>query len=553
MSEPFAPRMRKHLGILHRYRRALATGDLATLEDVLHLAERDATLLRLLLEANLAEQTKDHLAVSQEEAASALAAIGQATGMRLQEDHASTSSNLPHLLLLQDIPEKERSMDDSNTFTPTLASKTKPSTRPARRTWLQTLVAVLVMCALVGGFLVVFTSLQSKTTRTQRSSTQGSHPTNPTVGPTIPATNNLLITSSTDLNTREINVAARRADTGKAVWSYTLSSAPSGQTGRFAQVTMHNQVVYATAKGQIVALHAETGTLIWQRDVHPGGAFKSIIYDQGMLYLTEQAIPSQIYAVEAQQGNLVWHHTIGTDVVFTASNGVVYLGIDPTGPYASGSVVALAGATGHQLWSRSAAAAISLLVAGNTLYLFSDHQQTPSDVGGNKQNKTLAAFNATTGHPLWSTGVEDDGPDSLVAGANLVVLYRTTEVHLTQFCAYASTTGQQAWCTTGDQGSRDMYMTVQYQVVGNVLLATYSSESFQQTAEALSLSTGQVLWSRPLSGGSSPILIPMLSTILNGVLYLANDHDLMALRVSDGALFWQITAPVFFSSVTTNG
>lgn len=554
MSEPFTPRMRKHLEILQRYMRALDTGDLTTLADVLHLAERDSTLERLLLETSLVCQAEDHFAVSQEEEASALAAIGEATGISPRKDHANASGKAQHLLLLQDIPEKERSMDDSNTFTPTLASKTKTSIQPARRTWLQTFVAILVMCALIGGFLVVFNDLHVKTTKAPGQTTVGAQPTR-LVGPTIPATNNLLITSYIDLSAREIKVAARRADTGKAVWNSNLSPADPQQLGRDVHMTVQNQVVYATANGQIFALHADTGTLIWQKDLHPGGAFKSLTYDHGMLYLAYQAIPSQVYAVEAQQGNMVWHHTLGTDVVFTASNGIVYLGIDPNGPYDSGSVVALVGANGHQLWSRSIPAAISFLVAGNTFYAFSVPQQTSSDQGGNKQMKTLAAFNATTGHPLWTTGVEDDGPDSLVASANLVILYRTTETqaHLTQFCAYSSTTGQQAWCTTGDQGSRDTSMMAQYQVVGNVLLATYSNESYQQTAEALSLSTGQVLWSRPLDRGNSSMPIPMLSTILNGVLYLANDHDLMALRVSDGALFWQISEQVFLSSIATNG
>ena len=549
MSEKFPPRMRKHLGILQRYMRALDTGDLTTLADVLHLAERDSALERLLLEISLVYQAEDHLAVSQEEVASALAAIGEATGMDLREDYAGESGNKQKVLFLQGIPEEERSMDDPTTFPPTLASTAKTSPRPARRAWLQTLAAVLVMCVLVGGFLVVFNAHPLKT---KKQTTLGGQPTSSTVGPTIPATNNLLITSYTDLGTHEIKVAARRADTGKAVWSYNLSPAAPQQLGRFAQVTVQNQVVYATANGQIYALSAETGKLIWERNLHPASAFSSIAYDHGMLYLTSQALNAQLYAVEAQQGNLVWHHAIGTNLAFTANNGIIYLEISPAGPYDSGSVVAVAGADGHQLWRQAVADPFSFLVAGNTLYLFSDHQQTSSDLGGDKQNKTLAAFDATTGRPLWTVDVEEDGVDSLVAGANLVILYRSTSTQ-TQFCAYSGTSGTQAWCTTGYQGPRDMD-TAHYQVANNVLLATYSDENFNQTAEAISLSTGKTLWSRSLNGGSSgPVPLPMLSTTLNGVLYLAGGSDLIALRASDGKLFWQITENVFLSSVATNG
>lgn len=549
MSEKFSHRMGKHLGILQRYMRALETGDLTTLADVLRLAEHDSELERLLLETNLVYQAEDHLAVSQEEVASALAAIGEAVGMSLRENHAGESDKEQTWRFLQDIPEKERMMDDPNTFTPTLASKARTSTRPPRRAWVQTLVAVLVLCVLVGGFLVVFNAHSLKT---KKPNTLGAQPTRPAVSPTIPATNHLLITSYIDLGTHEIKVAARRADTGKVVWSYNLSPAAPQQLGRFAQVTVQNQVVYATTNGQIYALHANTGQLIWQRDLHPARPFNSITYDHGMLYLTYQAINAQLYAVAAQQGNLVWRHAIGTNLAFTVSNRIVYIEISPTGPYASSSVVAVASSDGHQLWTQPAADAFSLLVASNTLYLFSGHQQTPSDVGGNKQNKTLAALNATTGHPLWRVDVEDDGIDSLVAGANLVILYRSTATQ-TQFCAYSGTSGTQAWCTASYQGPRDMD-TAHYQVVDNVLLATYSDENFNQTAEAISLSTGQTLWSRPLNGGSSgPVSLPMLSTTLNGVLYLAGGSDLIALRAGDGKLFWQVRENSFLSSIAMNG
>jgi outer membrane protein assembly factor BamB len=547
MSETFTPQMRKHLWTLQHYMHALDTGDLATLAAVLSEAEHDPALERLLLETNEVYLAEDHLAMSQEEVASTLAAIGEAAETGLRQDQISTFSPVretSHLFLqrVSQEEEKERMMDNPNVFTPTLASQPAPerlSKRRARRTWLQMFAAIVTVCVLIGGFLVVFANHRNPSTIV------GSHPANST---TVPASLNLLITSYVEQKTHSVKIAARRADNGIIVWSYDTRVITQGFVP-FTQVTVQNQVAYVTTNDQVYALHAQSGQLIWHTDLHlgqiqsVGGPIGSITYDYGMIYLAKN---NQLYALTAQHGALTWHHSIGTNLAFTASNGIVYVEVSSNDVYTPGSVVALHSSNGSQLWSYTTADPISLMVADNALYMLLTHQQKPSDQGGNKQNKSLTAINATNGHFLWSTGVEDDGPDALVSSPGLVLFYRTTFTQA-QFCAYRSSDGFQVWCTSSYQGPRDMD-TSHYQVVNGTLFATYADESLNQTAEAINLSNGLVLWSKSLS-----VEIPtVISTASHGILYYAEGNDIVALRASDGHLLWHISENGPLSSITTD-
>jgi outer membrane protein assembly factor BamB len=403
--------------------------------------------------------------------------------------------------------------------------------------WLQSLAAVLIVGALVSGFLLVFASYHT-------THTGGHVQAKPTTS--TPTSANLLIASYTQ-NDGYTMIDALQADTGARVWTYTTR-----QKNASPQIILSNQVVYMATNGLVEALHAQTGKLIWQKDLHLGmvsgiaGGTSSITFDHGMLYLAFAQTSTggdNLYAFNAQNGTLMWHHVIGVDQTFTANNGIVYLEVSSNDVYTPGSVTALRGSDGHFLWSYTTDP-IAMLVANNVLYVQSAHQQTPSDQGGNKQYKLLLALNATNGHLLWSVNVDNDGPSSLVFSNNLVILYRTiTQPNAAEFCAYRSSNGSRAWCTSGKEGVWDAN-TSSYLVASGTLYvsfntapnATIQSDPTTTTVEALNPQTGRAYWSKTVAAGISYATL----TELRGMLYLSQNRNIVALDTNDGHTLWQI-------------
>lgn len=537
MSEKPEAQLREYLRLLQCYMRALDAGDLATLAAVLREAEHDRTLERLLLETNEVYQAVDGIAVSPDELARArsmLAGLPEMTADEPASEQAPTATRSRTLFVLPPASGtvvKDKMMIANDPENSLSKPPMKAHEGHRKRTWLQTLAAVLMTAILVGTFLFVFAS--HHTTKTGSRSTPKSATVN----------SNLLIETYADSTGGNV-IAALQAANGSQVWKF-----PTFQKNAPIQIVTRNQVVYASTNGYIYALHAQNGKSIWQKKFPfsvaaaiPNETDNSMVFDHGRLYLAGNSV---LYALNAQDGTLAWKHAIGDDQAFTVNNGVVYLEISSANAYQPGAVMALRGSDGHFLWSHPANP-IFLLAVNNVLYVQAAHQQTPSDQGGNKQSKLLLALNTTTGNQLWSVDVVADGPSNLVFSDNLVILYRTTyQPEAGEFCAYHSNNGKQAWCTSGKQGPWDEN-TSNYQVSGKTLFVSYvdAQDSSQvqgnasTTVAALDPQTGVASWSKEIPNGGDPLPAVLLAS--QGVLYVVIDQQLVALRGSDGHILWQL-------------
>ena len=562
MSEQFSPQLHQHLYILQRYMRALDAGDPGALAELLRLAENDPALERLLLSVNEVYQSSADSVPSQQDLLSAqqiIAEAGRAAGLTLPVEvvEHSHSNNAPnhsrrrmHLLTQTSMQKEGKEMitNDSDTFKTEQANRqfTLPSgpQRSGRRRylWLQSLAAVLVVGVLLSGFLFVFTNRRTTTTLLSTNSKSGG----------------LLIETYYNAKTKTPMISALHTSDGSIAWTYTLpqfSAGPYASVNLPSEVVVSDGIIYANSANHMYVLTAQTGTLLWQKTL-PGNSNSSIqagavlTVDQDLLSIASgnSAQPSTFYALNKQNGQIIWQHSIGDNNTFTVSNGVVYLEQSPTSAYGPGAIVALRESDGQQLWSSPVADPFSLIVAGNVLYAQTEHQQTPSDLGGNKEHKRLVALNTANGKLLWSVSLVNDGASNLAFSNNMILLYRQTDQpQAAKFCAYRSSDGSQAWCTSGKEGPWDED-TSKYMVANDTLYVSFLATTVDRAlaepsnpgmaVEALNPQTGHASWSINLSNATTINAM----TIAQKALYLIENGKIVALNSATGQTLWTIAA-----------
>jgi len=175
MNEDLTPHMQQRVQFLHRYASALERGDIDAVAAVLHEAEGDHVLDRIILEMNAVYQDEDHIALD-------LADVAQVHNLLfnlLLSQGTTGKATVQALSLRRNIPflpqrrkgTKERAQQDmkiqpelSPSFPENRDTPTGLSTRPHRwRVLVQTLAAVIVVAALLGSFLILFAALHTGT------------------------------------------------------------------------------------------------------------------------------------------------------------------------------------------------------------------------------------------------------------------------------------------------------------------------------------------------------------------------------------------------------
>jgi polyvinyl alcohol dehydrogenase (cytochrome) len=156
-------------------------------------------------------------------------------------------------------------------------------------------------------------------------------------------------------------VLAFDALTGQRKWMTTLypdrdrdldvGASPVLFTLRGAEV-----VAQATVEGMFALLDAGSGTVIWSRELVTGSAVHGLFasaYD-GTLYGVSASAPTGIFAINAADGSIRWHHA--TDLpVYSApavGSGVVVFGTGNVfGEFSRGFLFALSTTDGGVLWT----------------------------------------------------------------------------------------------------------------------------------------------------------------------------------------------------------
>lgn len=231
------------------------------------------------------------------------------------------------------------------------------------------------------------------------------------------------------------DVDAVDAATGEPIWSY-----PGGEDGFLSGVALVQDVVYAVAyRGEIVALDASDGTLLWSRSV-PDSLWAAPTVAGGALVVGTPE--ERVYSVDASTGAIRWKRRSSSYILNSAAaaHGVVYIG-------AEDRLYALDAQTGDRIWRTSqVGAGTTPAVVGGVVYLGTGHgdvdaydvstgdlvwrfhagggdvESSPTVANGvvyvGSNGDMVFALDARTGKELWSyhTGLGIKGSPTVVNG-----------------------------------------------------------------------------------------------------------------------------------------
>lgn len=226
----------------------------------------------------------------------------------------------------------------------------------------------------------------------------------------------------------------------------------------------------------------------------------------GVLYVGSQ--DGDLNALDASTGALLWSDTIGGNDTPAVADGVVYA--------ASGELYAVDAASGDQLWTTSDGG----------------YRQNPTVADGLvyavSYEGTIAAFDASTGAPVWSRSIDEniDWSTPAVVGGSLYV--GSIDGSRGRVYALDASTGATRW-TKRTPG----YIQSSPAVVHGVVYVGSSGGGLY----ALNASTGARVWKTESRGfDSSP-------AVAHGVVFVGSEFgDVDAYRASTGALLWRFNA-----------
>jgi len=166
--------------------------------------------------------------------------------------------------------------------------------------------------------------------------------------------------------------------TGKLKWKTSVGApvrgAPAAGSGIVAVITADNQTI---------ALDAEKGTPRWsQRGIREAASYVSSVapvINNGVVVSAYSS--GEIFAIRAETGNVIWNDTLGASIRTRAS--AIFSGIDAdpivgedvvVAISASGEIQASALANGRPLWQKRIGGHNSPWSAGNVLFVLTDTQ-----------------------------------------------------------------------------------------------------------------------------------------------------------------------------------
>lgn len=522
MADQQTPRARYLMQALYRYTQALESGDLETVATILGKAEHDSGLERMILEVNDIYQAADSAAVlpGEMEQVQDILAVLPSPALNGSErkyvallltEQKNNQGRVPSLM-------KTRPRNDSPAREG-LSLPASPLTRKKRLGALaQSLVAAIMVCVLVGGFLAVFALHHTTSQNTHTgSSNVGNHQASPATAPV-----NIVTTVSSNGT-----LFAFRPDSGAILWHFSAS----GAVGRPVTTVIQNNTVYLYVLGRVYALKASNGQVLWQKGLPvaspgmnseaPGAG--SLFVDHGTIYLNAfdgTTLADEIFALRASDGSILWSKQNGSLLLWTESNGVLYLSDQSTG---FGNIEAMSGTDGRVIWSQNTPSD-SATVANGVLYVQSANA---SPAGDKKEQKTLAAFRAQDGHLLWSVPVIDTG-SSIPVFANGEILINNNA----HFCAYRASDGGQLWCTHNDLLPTANGSTA-YTVAAGTLYASFPTDGSMEQVEAINITDGSFLWTKSFSG-----IFPGDLAVSHGSVFAVAVETLYALNGTSGNEIW---------------
>lgn len=259
--------------------------------------------------------------------------------------------------------------------------------------------------------------------------------------------------SPSDLVPITLVVAALNANDGKKIWQSNIVDIPSGEGPFDTQITVDGTLLYVVfsptfSTGQIVALEAKTGHILWRYTENAGRIFPTVAA-RGVFFMKVE--PNTLQALDGQSGKRLWSVSTGEyvlDLIAVTGKAVALyqfkavLGVPE--PSYSGIVRVLRLSDGGEIWQKEVANLSGGADLPNLVQLQADDQavyllkwQRKLEHSSFEGGRTLVALSIQNGTLLWSDDQLQENPDSL--GAWLVLsehrLYLVGQYHMSFFNA----------------------------------------------------------------------------------------------------------------------
>jgi outer membrane protein assembly factor BamB len=298
--------------------------------------------------------------------------------------------------------------------------------------------------------------------------------------------------------------------------------------GHYESLAVGNRVTYfGSDNGNLYALQANNGNLLWHYDA--GNPVYVVALVNGSVYATSGANDDVMYALDANIGTVLWHRQIDSQIFGSVIvNGVVYLNTNNSGSDAQGgSVYALRASDGSILWHQFTHLGMPapLTVLDGIVYTRAADTRRPH------LPNYIYALRASDGHFLWKYGISEfPGQPAEVNGVVYVVASAGTVY------ALRAGTGILLWRFTGFSG----VLAAEPPVVVNAVVYVGTDVGI---IYALQAADGTLLWHHDLPASfDNTLSLYGPPVIVSDVLYVAvNSGTVYALKAHDGSLLWSHT------------
>jgi len=345
---------------------------------------------------------------------------------------------------------------------------------------MQSLAAVVILGALLGGFYALFAMRHGL-------GSQGGQPGSFTVSTPVTDASQVIVTG-----TRDGSVVALRPSDGQIYWRYNFS-------GRYpiTSIFIQQGVVYiVSAFGadntvELFALRLRDGHALWHEQLGYDAGYPNFFQvDNGILYMeigldapgvSEQG--SGVVAVRLNDGTQLWHTPYSH--LISVADGIVYLGSLYTDAAGALPMYAVEGTTGKRLWTFLSPSGNGVLVAAiyqGRVYLYDSSLAAPAG--------ELVAVDEQTGIVLRHLSIPPIGGNffgNFAQGTN-GVLYEFGSTHL---YAITLTSGNRLWTaplTGAETAAQSIAVTD-----SAIYLLSFPNNS-HLVVTALSVASGKLLW-----------------------------------------------------------
>jgi outer membrane protein assembly factor BamB len=318
----------------------------------------------------------------------------------------------------------------------------------------------------------------------------------------------------------ETIISAYNLKDGAEIWSVELTPKEEDDDHINGGLAYENGKVFATTGfGQVIAVAAKTGKILWRRNVGAPARSAPTARGNRVFAIT---VTNKLFALNSETGAVLWTHSGIEEATNLLGGGspAVDSGVI-VAPYSSGELVALKVENGQELWADSLAGT-RRGAASSTLGTIRGRPIIDRGIVFAISNSgQFAAINLRTGRRIWERPV--GGIESpWIAGDYLFVISNNTDL-----LALSRLNGRIFWVTAlpewEDPEDREGKITWTGPILASDRLIVAGS-----TGEALSVSpySGKVLGKveMPDSVSISPIVVQ------DSLLFLSDDAELVAYR-----------------------